>query len=130
MEGSRAGVVFCFQLVCLVVHLCSIDSSSGCTKLMNADHLYVPVLFFLRLHRSREAKLFKGHIQLSTTKSGKYKKFGEDTIPFTDKPNWSEFDWVQDPNKPSQMVRAVEFCPICYVNIYRLVCSAFGFFDP
>ncbi|KAF9288059.1 Sorting nexin-30 [Mortierella alpina] len=51
-----------------------------------------------------EAKLFKGHIQLSTTKSGKYKKFGEDTIPFTDKPNWSEFDWVQDPNKPSQMV--------------------------
>ncbi|KAF9951562.1 Sorting nexin-30 [Mortierella alpina] len=51
-----------------------------------------------------EAKLFKGHIQLSTTKSGKYKKFGEDTIPFTDKPNWSEFDWVQDPSKPSQMV--------------------------
>ncbi|KAG0213715.1 hypothetical protein BGX28_003659 [Mortierella sp. GBA30] len=51
-----------------------------------------------------EAKLFKGHIQLSTTKSGKYKKFGEDTIPFTDKPNWSEFDWVQDPNRPNMML--------------------------
>ncbi|KAF9208746.1 SOSS complex subunit B2 [Haplosporangium sp. Z 27] len=48
-----------------------------------------------------EAKLFKGLIQLSTSKFGKYKKIGEDTMLFVEKPNWSEFEWTQDPNSKS-----------------------------
>ncbi|KAF9117121.1 SOSS complex subunit B2 [Mortierella sp. AM989] len=52
-----------------------------------------------------EAKLFKGLIQLSTSKFGKYKKIGEDTMLFVEKPNWSEFEWTQDPNgKPGVMI--------------------------
>ncbi|KAF8938860.1 Sorting nexin-30 [Dissophora ornata] len=43
-----------------------------------------------------EAKLFKGHIQISTSKYGKYKRIGEDTLLFFEKPNWSECEWIQD----------------------------------
>ncbi|KAF9577165.1 SOSS complex subunit B1 [Lunasporangiospora selenospora] len=51
-----------------------------------------------------EAKLFRGLIQLSTSKFGKYKKIGEDTMTFCEKPNWSEFEWMADPNKPNMMI--------------------------
>ncbi|KAG0043757.1 hypothetical protein BGZ83_011066 [Gryganskiella cystojenkinii] len=51
-----------------------------------------------------EAKLFRGRIQLSTSKHGKYKRIGEDTMPFAEQPNWSEFDWTPDPKMPNAMV--------------------------
>ncbi|KAG0287482.1 SOSS complex subunit B1 [Dissophora globulifera] len=48
-----------------------------------------------------EAKLFKGHIQISTSRYGKYKRIGEDTMLFFEKPNWSECDWIQDEHNRS-----------------------------
>ncbi|KAI1288957.1 Sorting nexin-30 [Mortierella claussenii] len=55
--------------------------------------------------QSGETKLYRGLIQLSTSKFGSYKKIGEDTMLFNEKPNWSEFEWIQDPNsKPGVMM--------------------------
>ncbi|KAG0365487.1 hypothetical protein BGZ54_006476 [Gamsiella multidivaricata] len=52
-----------------------------------------------------EAKMYKGFIQLTTAKYGKYKKIGEDTMVFFEKPNWSECEWVHDQqNKAAPMI--------------------------
>ncbi|KAF9427022.1 SOSS complex subunit B2 [Podila epigama] len=47
-----------------------------------------------------DAKLYKGALQVATSKSGSYKKIGEDTFPFSELPKWSEYQWIVDPNHP------------------------------
>ncbi|KAG0265901.1 SOSS complex subunit B1 [Mortierella polycephala] len=50
-----------------------------------------------------EARLFKNQLQMSITKAGKFRKIGEDTMVFTELPNWSEVNWEQEMNKPGMM---------------------------
>lgn len=42
---------------------------------------------------------------MSITKAGKFRKIGEDTMVFTELPNWSEVNWDQEMNKPGMMVK-------------------------
>ncbi|KAF9336815.1 hypothetical protein BG006_007326 [Podila minutissima] len=51
-----------------------------------------------------EAKLYKGNLQVATSKFGSYKKIGEDTFPFTEVPKWSEYQWVQDPHNRNMLL--------------------------
>ncbi|KAJ2823204.1 hypothetical protein FBU31_004363 [Coemansia sp. 'formosensis'] len=43
-----------------------------------------------------EAKLFKGFLQLTPAKFGKFKRVGEDTMLFKEQPNVSEVMWVTE----------------------------------
>ncbi|KAJ2077762.1 hypothetical protein H4R24_004923 [Coemansia sp. RSA 988] len=43
-----------------------------------------------------EAKLFKGFMQLTTSRFGKLKRVGEDTMLFRETPNVSEMQWVTE----------------------------------
>ncbi|KAJ1671634.1 hypothetical protein GGF44_000775 [Coemansia sp. RSA 1694] len=43
-----------------------------------------------------EAKLFKGFLQLTTAKFGKFKRVGEDTMLFKEQPNFSDLMWVTE----------------------------------
>ncbi|KAF9213368.1 SOSS complex subunit B1 [Podila verticillata] len=51
-----------------------------------------------------EAKLYKGNLQVATSKFGSYKKIGEDTFPFSEVPKWSEYQWVQDPHNRNMLL--------------------------
>ncbi|KAJ1897329.1 hypothetical protein LPJ66_003433 [Kickxella alabastrina] len=43
-----------------------------------------------------DAKLFRGFLQLTTTRFGKIKRVGEDTMLFKEHPNFSEMMWVTE----------------------------------
>ncbi|KAJ1949086.1 hypothetical protein FBU59_001303 [Linderina macrospora] len=43
-----------------------------------------------------EAKLFKGFLQLTTTRYGKIRRVGEDTMVFQEVPNISKMQWVTE----------------------------------
>lgn len=48
--------------------------------------------------------MYKGNLQVATSKFGSYKKIGEDTFPFCEVPKWSEYQWVQDPHNRNMLV--------------------------
>ncbi|KAG0269734.1 hypothetical protein DFQ27_002403 [Actinomortierella ambigua] len=75
--------------------------STGCLELViwGEDSRLLKAGDLLRVH-SADTKLFKGKMQVTTTRHGKYKKFGEDILLFKETPNYSEFEWVQDPSHP------------------------------
>ncbi|KAF9971614.1 SOSS complex subunit B2 [Actinomortierella ambigua] len=75
--------------------------STGCVELViwGEDSRLLKAGDLLRVH-SADTKLFKGKMQVTTTRHGKYKKFGEDILLFKENPNFSEFEWVQDPSHP------------------------------
>ncbi|KAJ2006029.1 hypothetical protein GGH92_007769 [Coemansia sp. RSA 2673] len=50
-----------------------------------------------------EAKLFKGFLQLTTAKFGKFKRVGEATVLFKEQPNVSEMIWVTEEESRSMM---------------------------
>ncbi|KAG0226464.1 Sorting nexin-30 [Actinomortierella wolfii] len=75
--------------------------STGCIELViwGEDARLLKAGDLLRVH-SADTKLFKGKMQVTTSRHGKYKKFGEDILLFKENPNFSELEWVQDPNHP------------------------------
>ncbi|KAJ2421579.1 hypothetical protein GGF41_003819 [Coemansia sp. RSA 2531] len=43
-----------------------------------------------------EAKLFRGFLQLTPAKFGKFKRVGEETMLYREQPNFSEIKWVTE----------------------------------
>lgn len=93
-----------------MVHFAASCLVHDVSRITDSEHIFFSI---------REAKLYKGSLQVATSKFGSYKKIGEDTFPFSEVPKWSEYQWVQDPHNRNMLVSLLFFFRLC---VFSFLC--------